>query len=605
MRVDRYEMLERLGAGGSGEVYRARQTGARGFERIVAVKRLHPSRDRDVEALVEEARLLLPLQHGHIVSVLDLVASDDDSQLFLVLEFVDGASLETLLEAAPALEPALALTIARAVAEGMRYAHAQPGGPVLHLDLAPDNVLLSRDGAIKITDFGSGRRASVPGKTGLVQGKWPYMSPEQIEGSRLGPASDVWSLGVLVHQLATGNLPFDGADPVEVQEAVLSGRRAPAPPPFDGVVDAALARDPAARVREMGGLVEAIDRALAQAGGARAASDVAAWVSAHLDPKPVDPRAARALSALGLGGQMRRLTAAADSEDVISLAPVPTAVNASDDMTAVSPVPLAPEQDPTKPTDPGAPPPMRTETGATVPGALVESAPDLEPALEATHTDPARAADPGLAAQLASPAAPPEVATQSGVSLSPQAQLHRAPPPPAPPASVVTSAPQVMPASDHAAAPPAGGRKLAVAAVLVIAFAVGLGLSAQIPGVPETPSPSAPAAVPPPAPPSPSVVPRVPAARVPAAPPSAGPSRPAPRVSRRPAAAKASLRIFAEPWGYVFLDGKATGKATPATLEVAVGARRVRVENPHTGKAASTRVTLAAGEQRLVRLELK
>ena len=514
MRVDRYALLERLGAGGKGEVYRARQSGL-GIERIVAVKRLYADRGPDVEALVEEARILLPLRHGNLVSVIDLVASEDESQLYLVLEYVEGASLEALLEVSPSVEPAIALAVARAAAEGMRHAHEHSDGAVLHLDLSPDNILVSRDGEVKITDFGSGRRVSVPGKTGLVQGKWPYMSPEQIRGERLGPKSDVWSLGVVLFQLVTGALPFDGPNASAVREAVLRGTRAEAPPALDGLFDEVLEPRPERRA-SIARLVERIDAATEALGVARGPLELGRWVAARQHPTAPDPRAARALAALGLGGELRRLTAASDDR--------------------------AP---------PSSPP----------------------PAVDGGPTD----------VRLVRPTAE-EVADTRLVGPKPD---------PVVPDTVV------RPTAEPPARAPRAARAWIAVAVMLTAGAVAWALRGETPEPPPGPGePSADSA----RAPTPSVVPR--GAASPERPPStdAEPAvEPAPPRTLATQKRVGTLRIFAVPWGYVWVDGR----ATHATLALPAGLHRVVVENPVTKQRASTRVEVRADDAKVIRLELE
>ncbi|MGH2907024.1 MAG: serine/threonine-protein kinase [Solirubrobacterales bacterium] len=206
-RRPRYQIGEQLGSGGMAEVFRGWQIGEEGFERPVAIKRLLPKVAQNYPWLVShEAGVLARMLHPNIVHVFDVVR-DEDGQLLLVLEYVDGIHLGKLMASGP-LPVSVIMFLATEILSGLGYAHHLPASGsivhgVVHRDLSPDNILLSWDGAVKIADFGLAKERHVtevsmsPG----TEGKPGYMSPEQHLGQRLDGRSDLYSIGVLLWEL--------------------------------------------------------------------------------------------------------------------------------------------------------------------------------------------------------------------------------------------------------------------------------------------------------------------------------------------------------------------------------------------------------------------
>jgi eukaryotic-like serine/threonine-protein kinase len=286
-----YRLLQRLGAGGMAEVWLAAAHGASGFEKRVALKVLLPElRDnpRLLKLLIEEARLGARLQHRNLVQVHDLAVAD--GTYFLRLDYVDGADLRRLLERAQ-LAPELALLVAEEVVLALQYLHAacdEQGRPLglVHRDVSPGNILLSRAGEVKLSDLGVTKATLLADVTqaNVLKGKYAYMSPEQIAGEPLGSRSDQFGLGVTLMELLCGRRPFDGATPLETMERV----RAAEPPGLEGLAAdlqallwRCLARDPAARFPDD----EALRRAIAACRAARPAAapiELGAWVRSAL-----------------------------------------------------------------------------------------------------------------------------------------------------------------------------------------------------------------------------------------------------------------------------------------------------------------------------------
>jgi beta-lactam-binding protein with PASTA domain/tRNA A-37 threonylcarbamoyl transferase component Bud32 len=243
----RYHIVERIAAGGMGEVFRARDAV---LSREVAIKVLHRSLASDqafVERFRREARAAATLNHPNIVTVYDWGAVD--GIYFMVMEYVHGRSVRELLNATGRLAPAQAAEIVRQALLALEHAHARG---IVHRDLKPENILVTPEGLVKLTDLGLAR-AFADGRTtraGVVSGTVQYLAPEQIRGEPADPRSDLYSLGILTFELLTGRLPFTGETPMAIAYQHLSGR-VPRPsslvpevgPELDGFVASATDRD--------------------------------------------------------------------------------------------------------------------------------------------------------------------------------------------------------------------------------------------------------------------------------------------------------------------------------------------------------------------------
>jgi serine/threonine-protein kinase len=304
----RYVLKERLARGGMGEVFRAVAIGEHGFEKPVVVKRVlpaHAGREDLTELFVAEAKLMTRLAHPNIVEVYDF-GRGEHKDYYLVLELVDGVDLGRLLRAFAARgEPfpvPLALFIAAQVLRGLHHAHtrlADEGVSVIHRDVSPSNVLLSTEGEVKVADFGVAlvQRELRPG--GGVAGKPGYMAPEQFEGRAVDARADVFSAGVVLHQMLAGRPPFAGDTPEAQQEAAARGDRAPlagVAEPIEAIVARALSPSADARFPTARAMAQAIEAL--RDGGQRLASadDLADAVRAAKRELPVEARRVIALS---------------------------------------------------------------------------------------------------------------------------------------------------------------------------------------------------------------------------------------------------------------------------------------------------------------------
>ncbi len=259
--LGRYRLTEEIGRGGMAVVYGGYAEGEQGFRKPVVVKRIHPHltrRDTFVQMLVREAKLTVRLDHPNVVQVLELGRSGDD--YFLVLERVDGCDLSQLLAAADAagitLPPRLAGHLVREVLAALHHAHQardEDGRPlgIVHRDVSPSNVLVGKDGRVRLTDFGVARTTLHESTTGL-KGKLAYMSPEQAVGEPVEPPCDLYAAGLVLVELLTGERPLEGGGEIEMLEAARTGaleriRRDAIPADFRPVVERALAPLPADR----------------------------------------------------------------------------------------------------------------------------------------------------------------------------------------------------------------------------------------------------------------------------------------------------------------------------------------------------------------------
>ncbi|HET6944904.1 MAG TPA: protein kinase, partial [Gaiellaceae bacterium] len=249
---ERYELVELVGTGGMSSVYKAHD---RLLERNVALKVLHPhygDDDEYVERFRREARAVAQLSHPNIVTVID--RGVDDGRQYIVFEYVDGENLKQLIERTGPLPIRQAIELGLQTAEALAFAHAHG---LVHRDVKPQNVLLTPDGEAKVTDFGIARSLDVEHgvtQTGTVLGTSNYISPEQASGEPVTPATDVYSLGVVLFELLTGDVPFPGENFVAVAMKHIndpvpdvSSLRPDAPTRLVAAIERALEKDPRRR----------------------------------------------------------------------------------------------------------------------------------------------------------------------------------------------------------------------------------------------------------------------------------------------------------------------------------------------------------------------
>jgi eukaryotic-like serine/threonine-protein kinase len=262
-RLARYRIIGRLGAGGMGEVYRARDEQ---LDRDVAVKVLPSSAFDDPTArarLLREAKAAAALNHPNVCTVYEV--GEVDGRTYIAMELVEGQTLSTMLLSGP-LPPDRVVHFGRQLADALTHAHDRG---VVHRDLKSNNVIVTPDGRIKVLDFGLAKRtvdvdmtaaitemhASLT-QAGTAVGTLPYMSPEQLRGGPVQMASDIWALGVVLYEMAAGTRPFTGQTPFELSAAILNDTPAPLPSEvplnLQATIERCLVKDAAGRYKSAG-----------------------------------------------------------------------------------------------------------------------------------------------------------------------------------------------------------------------------------------------------------------------------------------------------------------------------------------------------------------
>ena len=231
-----YYLLEKIAVGGMAELFKARQRGVHNFEKIVAIKRILPhlsDNDEFVRMFIDEAKLAAQLTHPNIVQIFDLGKAS--GFYYIAMEYVDGKDLRSLLRKVreyrlPMPEP-VAAYVTMKVAMALDYAHRKRGMndkelKLVHRDVSPQNVLISSEGAVKLVDFGIAKAATKSTQTmaGALKGKLLYMSPEQALGQSLDNRSDIYSLGLVLFELLTGERCFQADSELGVLEKVRLGK---------------------------------------------------------------------------------------------------------------------------------------------------------------------------------------------------------------------------------------------------------------------------------------------------------------------------------------------------------------------------------------------
>ncbi|MBI2221422.1 MAG: protein kinase [Acidobacteria bacterium] len=267
-RLGAYEILSLLGAGGMGEVYKARDTR---LDRLVAVKLVTGGSAEADERLRHEARAAAALNHPHICTIHEI--ADAENRLFIVMEHVQGRLLSEL--AVEGLPLSSALRYGAQIADALSHAHERG---VVHRDLKSTNLMVTADGRVKVLDFGIAHRLHVPGDamTELVTttpetaaGTVPYMAPEVLRGGTADHRSDIWALGVVLHELAAGSRPFRGAATFEIASSILRDDPEPLPAAlpaaYRAIVKRCLAKEPAFRYQSAGEVRAALELVAADA----------------------------------------------------------------------------------------------------------------------------------------------------------------------------------------------------------------------------------------------------------------------------------------------------------------------------------------------------
>lgn len=355
--IGRYRVVSRLGVGGMGEVLLARVTGAGGFEKEVVLKRIlpHLATDPDfVRRFIEEGKLVVKLRHAGIAQVLDM--GEDNGVVYLAMEHVDGKDLHELMRLAKLAElkmpRELVMYVLTELLEALDYAHHAKdadGAPLnlIHRDVTPSNVMISKAGEVKLLDFGIARATErlQTSVSGAIRGKFGYMSPQQAAGLELDLRADLFSVGVMAWELLAGERPFDGASDLLTLDRVRSHDPGPlsavvpeVSPALSNWVAKMLAKDPderfaTAHEAALGLRSMLMAERLMPSGRelSRWYEQVVATLPEGLKNRPMQGLSLDELLALGLPGkplprrdEVRAQTALVEAAPMVAVAPVPT-----------------------------------------------------------------------------------------------------------------------------------------------------------------------------------------------------------------------------------------------------------------------------------------
>ncbi|MEE8410056.1 MAG: serine/threonine-protein kinase [Myxococcota bacterium] len=281
-RLGKYVLIQRIAVGGMGEVFLAKMAGVEGFERQVAIKKMLPHLSRDpafINGLVREAKLTVLLHHPNIVQVYDLAKQDDD--YFIAMEYVPGITVGHLLETANRtreLVPVeVAVHITMQVLRGLEYAHDLAGADgepmnLLHRDITPQNILVTREAWVKITDFGIAKARNEISTTspGIIKGKLGYIAPEQLTGREADQRVDIFCAGIVLWELLVAQRLFKGNDEVDTFRLIsktavppLSDYRNDVPLDIEVVLHGALQRNPKQRYARADEFYDRLNMAIA------------------------------------------------------------------------------------------------------------------------------------------------------------------------------------------------------------------------------------------------------------------------------------------------------------------------------------------------------
>jgi eukaryotic-like serine/threonine-protein kinase len=288
----RYRVLRRIGSGGMADVYCAEDLQ---LGRQVALKVLHgrfAEDDEFVERFRREASSAAGLNHQHVVSVYD--RGEWDGTYYIAMEFLDGSSLKAVIQQEAPLDPERAIDLTLQVLRAARFAHRRG---IIHRDLKPHNVIVDEEGRAKVTDFGIARAgASDMTQTGSIMGTAQYLSPEQAQGFAVSEPSDLYSVGIILYELLTGRVPFEGESAVTIALKQVNERPVPPStfnravgPGLEAVVLRALEKDPARRFPDADAFIAALEHARAGlAPPPVVAPTVVETAAAYVEPPPIE-----------------------------------------------------------------------------------------------------------------------------------------------------------------------------------------------------------------------------------------------------------------------------------------------------------------------------
>ncbi|HEU4583655.1 MAG TPA: serine/threonine-protein kinase [Polyangiaceae bacterium] len=296
--TQRYRVIEKIAAGGMAEVFRAESAGLEGFKKTVAIKRVLPhlsQKKQFIGMFLDEARLSASLSHSNVVQVFDIGVGDET--YFIVMEYVDGANLKAVIEHRKQVGKPLPMEVAALIAlrtcEGLAYAHeaqdalGQPLG-IVHRDVSPPNVLITRHGEVKVVDFGLAKANSQleASEPGIIKGKFSYLSPEAANGEEVDHRTDIFATGIMLWEMITGQRLFLGDTDLGTVRLVQAARIPPlaqyvkdVPAALEQSLQHALARDPKNRYQTAREFGRDLNRVLFQMGRPVSSFDIGGLVA--------------------------------------------------------------------------------------------------------------------------------------------------------------------------------------------------------------------------------------------------------------------------------------------------------------------------------------
>ncbi|RJS25779.1 protein kinase [Corallococcus sp. H22C18031201] len=427
----KYLLLDRVNIGGMAEVWRGKQFGASGFERLVAIKRILPNIAEDEEFIsmfIDEAKISVQLTHANIAQIYEL--GQIATSYFISMEYIPGKDMRAIFDRCrkkgePAPVPLVAFCVAK-MCEGLDYAHRKKDGMgrdlnIVHRDISPQNVLISFEGEVKVIDFGIAKAAGKATKTqaGILKGKFGYMSPEQIRGLPLDRRSDVFAIGVCLYEMLTGERLFVGESDFSVLEKVRKAEVAPPstynrriPEALERIVLKSLAKDVDERYQYASELGDDLQRFLITSDSIFSRKDLMQYMKSTFaeEVEREKQRLAEYADIRPPDGMLAAIEAG------FSGPPPPSMTQSMPAMTAApaSPVPVV---------DPVASPPRSSNPAAPTAPQAVRRAPTLTalPKLTAATAAPPPKADEDLATQMVDRdqvfSDTPEPTTQPGAAV--------------------------------------------------------------------------------------------------------------------------------------------------------------------------------------------
>lgn len=555
-QLGQYRLVRKLARGGMAEIFLAVQQGPQGFEKVVVLKWMLPelcASEEFVRMFLDEARLAARLEHPNIVRVYGM--GEVAGRYYLTMEYLPGEDLASVVHQAyqefEAIPPDLAIELVLGAAQGLHFAHEladAEGNPlnVVHRDVSPSNVFVTYRGEVKVVDFGLARMRgkAVDTGTGALKGTFLYMAPEQVEGTAVDRRTDVFQLGLVLHELLTGQRLFLRANEAEILQAVRHAEITPPsrwrvglPPELDAIAMSCLARNPAERFQSAAELVAALTPLRKERDSLAASERVASYL-ASLFGEDVR-RKKLGISAGGLGAKPEETSLALEPDDSLE----PTLIRA----------------DSTGRIEPRG---ERRIRPAVLLWALGGAAAMAAVAVAASALTHHGAAPPP-------PAPPPAVVAEAPPKPAPVQ------PPPEPPKMAVLRFETLPPGAQVkvdgvAVADTASGFQVAAGAHLVVVEAKGYLPFESIAEV------------------------------------AAGEARAvAVSAKRRREEPRGTVEVACVPWCRIAVDGKDTGKTSPARLTLAPGTYVLSLENPPAGLAKRVQVKVAAGAtvREVIRLE--